>query len=619
MHKHNTWSLVILSVLSLVLTACAPRSFSDKTVVEWSRGRTVGVSSQSAPAALAVTPDGKRIALAWVVKPKPGIETLHLLVMDDGGTVLSDTDLPLKSVETREPRLVFGTDGQLNLTWTHRSEEVESLHYAQVLPNGQLVSSLQQLSSPGFRVNGHGMAALPSGDLLVVWSTRLGLTAARITADGQVQRSAVLEAPDSFQLDLRVDDVGLAHIAWQQSLAVAERRLMSTTLDPSTLTFSWPMYLTTVMLHGSSGLGGSSEVLKGPAIALVAEQVLVTWAVGQVRGSNDDAFYASFVPGEAKEVLPRRITVPSSYQPDYSEASGSLPYRQLAPPLPATAVAHRTFALTAPATVAGSAEKEVPLAVSLWLRTSWGAQLQPALVIIDGGKVRGFQVVGWSRYPSLHPSLAADADGNLYLAWADAAGKTFPIYLASTAASLQATWDTPTRDDLRVALERWFGRLLSAFGLVLLVVSWLFLPGLVLIITLFLFREDSLETARGRMVLFLMIGLYWTGKYLFTSNILTSLPRMSDWPLIFPLLPLLAPATFAYLANQLQLPAFIAPLMPYLVPGLTLILSAIVTRLLYLNRSKYPNLVPAFLILAAVDLFLSLQIYALAYYDPAKF
>jgi hypothetical protein len=345
---------------------------------------------------------------------------------------------------------------------------------------------------------------------------------------------------------------------------------------------------------------------------------VVSWSVSEVRGNNDTAFYVSFTPAGVREVAPVRILIPPSYQPEYQPASGYFPYRQLAQPLAPAAGHLSTFVRTAPAMAGGRAD-ETALAIPTWLRTAWSTQLQPGLVILHDGGIKGYQVVGWTRYPSLHPGLIGDSSANLYLTWIDAAGRSFPIYLATTNAALKASWDRPQSDDLLVGLQRMFGRFVSAFGLLPFGLSWLILPGAGLILALFFLREDSLLTLRGRIALLLLIGLHWAGKLLLTPELLHTLPRLSDLPLLFPLLTLLFPRTLAYLPNRLQLPPWIGILVPYLLPGLVLVVGIAVARLAYLNRTRYPNLIPAYLILAGTDMFLSLQIYALAYYDPVAF
>ncbi len=621
----------ITGVLALVLAAallsgCAERTYSDKTLVEWSRGKQVGVSSASEPVAMAVTPSGDRIVLAWPESPKRGIDTLHLVVLDGQGKLLTDRELPLTASEPSALRLALTVEDRLHLTWIDKSEGTPSLQHALMSLEGEPVGPQQRLSSLDFRVNGQDITRLPSGDLLAVWSNRRGLVAARITEEGTVRNSAVLEAPDSFGLDLQIDETGLVHITWQQRMAPAERKLSYATLETPKMAFSRPWTLGPVKLRVASSRGGSATELSGPVITLDPRQVIIAWAITEIRGSNDRAYYVNLprdgrqapALGDEQAAQPTLISLPPAYQPAYEAASGPLPYQQLAAALPSGTEAHPAHLRSAPALVAGK-DGETPLGINVWVRTAWSTQLQPALAILEEGTVKGFQVAGWSRYPSLHPSLAADANRNLYLTWIDAAGKTFPVYLATTAPSLRAKLDEVRRDDLRVGLERLLGRMVSALGLVLFGLSWLILPGFCLIVALFVVREDSLDTSRGKALLFLMIGVHWAGKFLFTSGILASLPRMSDLPLIFPLGTLLFPSTWAYLPNKLQLPALIAPVMPYLVPTLTLVAGALVTRLAYLNRSKYPSLVPAYAILAAVDLFLALQIYALAYYDPVNF
>jgi hypothetical protein len=611
-----------LILAAVLLGGCAERTYSDKTLVEWSRGRQVGKASASEPVALAVAPDGDLVALAWVVSPSRGASALHLVTVDGQGTILVDMDLPVAVSEPTDLRLALTNDGYMHLTWIQGRGSATGLFYLPLTVGGQPQGPAQRLSDPAYRANGQAIAALPGNEVVVVWSDRQGLKARRISGGataGPPLHAEPFEAPDSHELDLQLDGDGQIQIVWQRRLSASQVEIDYITLDPGSLTFSGAGLLSNVELRaGASSLGGSPEQLNGPALALVHDGLLAAWSVGQARGSEDTAFFQSIVPGQTQQLPPRRIDLPASYQPDYDPANGPLPYRQLAAPLTAAAVANRAHTRTAPATVSGIST-EVPLALSLWVRTAWSPQLQPGLVIVADGEVKGFQIVGWSRYPSIHPTLETGADGSLYLAWIDAAGREFPVYLATTAPRLRESWDELNRNDMRIELERFLGRLVSALGLALVALSWLVLPGFGLIVALFVVREDSLDTSRGRALLFSLVGLHWAGKYLLASGMLTHLPRMSDLPLIFPLGPLLFPGTFAYLPNELRLPALIAPAVPYLVPSLTLLAGAIVTRLAYLGRKKHRSLVPAYVILAAVDLFCSLQIYALAHYDPVSF
>jgi len=619
LYMRKSVALFVLLLLALLLSGCVERTFSAKTVIEWSRGRRLGTvpADSSEPLALTVEPNGEWTALAWVSSPERGTHALHLAVLAANGAVLTDVDLPF---EVREPRglvLEPAGDGELHLLWLDAAEHIHSLFYARVTLTGQVAEPVRQLSAEGYRVNGHDAAILPSGELLVVWSNREGLRAARLKGDG-IQTLATLEAPNAGPLALQVDDDGLAHIAWQQSFRANERRLYYTSLEPATLTLDWPMYLSTVILQGGGSLQGSPEGLWGPLLALEEGQVTVVWLVGRGESGQSRGYFATFVPREVRELLPRRLAVPARYQPNYAPASGSLPYRQLALSLPFDKASSGTPLHTLPATTEGQVQ-EIPLAASLLLRTRWSPQIQPALLVLKEGKLKGFQVVAWTRHPSLHPSLAEDAEGNLYYAWLDAEGNASAVYLATTAPALKAAWDRLERDDLRVALERLSGRAISAVALIVIALSWLILPGFLLILALFVFREDSLLTVRGKVVFLILIGAHWVGKYLVAPDVLTMLPKMSELPLIFPLLPVLAPGVFAYLPNQLHLPPFVALWIPYLIPSLTLLAGVLVMRLLYLRRSRHPNLVLAYLIVAVIDLFLAMQIYALTYHDPIKF
>jgi hypothetical protein len=399
-------------------------------------------------------------------------------------------------------------------------------------------------------------------------------------------------------------------------MSVTDKRIVYATLEPTNLVFGDPTTLTRLTVH-------PDERIAGPSLTIATDQIYVSWAEGAIRGSSDDGYYLSFAPGDIPESVPNRIVLPAPYPPDYVELNEVLPYRQLAAPLPATATAYRAGIRTAPSALDNAFSdgftEEGLLGAGLEVRTRWSSRLQPALVVFEKGSIKGYQVVDWTRYPSLHPSLASDDEGNLYITWIDAAGQDFPVYLAATASGLRAAWDTPTGMDFAIALERLFGRAISALGLLVIGLSWIILPGFLLIFSLLIFREDSLRTRHGAMLLLILVFGLWAGKYLFTPDIIQSLPKLRDLPLIFPLLTLVFPQVLAFLPNQLALPAFVAPLVPYLVPGLTIVAGAGVARLAYLSRTRYPGVVPAFLIVAVVDLFLALQVYALNYYDPVAF
>jgi hypothetical protein len=198
----------------------------------------LGFVSASEPAAMAVSPRGERIALAWPVSPRHGIEALHLVVLDGEGTVLTDRQLLLATAEPSALRLAVALDEHLHLAWIDRSEGTPSLRHALVTLEGEPASPQQRLSSLDFRVNGLDTVLLPSGDLLLIWSSRQGLVAASITPDGTVQPSTILEAPDSFGLDLQLDGGGLVHTAWQQRPAAileVPELVCSQPLDPGAI------------------------------------------------------------------------------------------------------------------------------------------------------------------------------------------------------------------------------------------------------------------------------------------------------------------------------------------------------------------------------------------------
>ncbi len=620
--KKTLLAVILLILISLLLTGCVERMRGLKVALDWSRGVQLGwvdVGTTEASIGLAVKPGGDLINLVWPIASGDGGRTLRLLTLDKEGTTLIDRSLERQILFDGDPaqlQLTISSGGDdLFLAWIDASEESPGLYYILLAADGTALTPAGRLSSTGFAVRGYQVAALADGSYLVVWSDRSGILAVRVGQDGQATQPTALVRRGAWQLGFQIDNAGLAHLAWQEAPSPAQRDIYYATLNPDALDFSTPAQLTTERVY---------EQLYGPVVALEAgepNQVYVGWtmAIRRTFGGSvvaeHSAFYVSFLQGEAGVLISSRIGISPWFPPVYEPVSSQLAYQQLAAAYPDDWTGVRANFYQTPAPLPGVADQAV-WGLAMYARTRWGEEVQPALLVFDEGQVKGYQLAAWTRSPSLQPAIARDADGNLYLAWLETMGRqgTF-VYLTSTAPALRKTWDHLTGDDFLVELERFAGRFFAATGLAPAAFAWAVQPVIWIIVALAILRTTSLLETKGRIIFLGAVVLHWSSKYFVTSEVITYLPRPGYAPLILPFLTSLAPSAMLKMATPGALPAWLG----FLVPTLVMALSLIILHWVYLRWKDEPSALVAYTVLALIDILISLEIYALAYFDPMAF
>jgi len=617
--------LIVLSLASLLLTACAERTRGLKVALDWSRGVQLGEADMAGGEgsfALAVSPTGDLISLVWPVASENNERALYLLTLNKRGQPLAEQPLNLETFSANgggrasQLQLAISDEGDnLLLTWIDESENSPGLYHARLTPKGTVLAPPHRLSPEGFGVRSYQAALLADGGFLVMWAHRDGISATRVSLDGAAAPPDALARQGVWQLSFQLDHDGIAHLAWQEGTLPARREIYYATLDVNALAFSAPAHLATERIY---------DQLHGPVVALEREEtdrVYVGWtlATRRVFGgravAQHDAFYVSFPPAKAGSMPPTRISLSPWFPPAYLPTSSDLSCTQLALPYPDDWTASRAGFYLSPAALPGAAS-EAMWAVSMYAQTQWSQQLQPALVAFDQGRVKGYQLAAWTAHPSLRPALEVDAADHLYLAWLEASGKRDAfVYAASTAPALRDAWDKPTASDWLIELERITIRLLSATGLIFTASVWVVVPVVWIFVALAVLRGTSLAESKGRIIFLGAVVLHWASKYLSTPEVSTRLPHPGYLPLISPLLTLLSPKLALQLAQPASLPAW----MGFLVPILSLAVSLIFVHLLYLRWKDEPSSLVAYVLLALADVFISLQVYALTYFDPIKF
>ena len=575
-----------LLLLCTLLAGCGERTHTDKVLPEWSRGQFLGETCRNAPVALAVMPTGERLTLAWPIRRPDNTEALHLVVLDGQGTVLVDDDLPFPVARPQDVQAVSTGDGGVHLTWLDDVGDIQSLFYVRLTAEGQPLGQVQVLSQPGILVRGYRIAAQTDGSLLAVWAERTGLMAAILSEQGKLVRYQPLPMADVSRPYVQIDGDGQAHLAWRKRVSSHLLEIYYAVLDTRRLEISPPVRLTAIVLH----IGQTSESLQGPVLGLERGWVYVGWALEVPQGTNNKVSFVGFPPDRPEEWDLIQFTLPARYPPYYTESTGSFPYQRLAAPLSGLTSPPAYFYQT-PAVAVGQAD-ELPVVVGMWVSLWEKLYLQPALVILDEGQVKGYQVIAWSEHSALQPLAATDGQSNLYVLWLDPlAPRRYKVYMTTTAPSLRQVWDMVTAADRREAVVRLAGRLMRAIGLLPVGVMWMVMPMLWLIVAYFLGDGGDLRQPWGRVALLVTVGLHWAGKYLLT-------PRFSF---------------LSYLPGLMGLPLVLSDWLPYVMPGLTLVMGLAVMRLVYLERQDYPTLAPAYLLAAAVDIMLSLEMYAQAF------
>jgi hypothetical protein len=611
----KTLSVVILLFLvSLLLTGCAERTQGFKVVPDWSRGVRLGqtdVTGTEVSVALVVAPAGDLISLTWPVPKGDDGRTLYLMVLDKKGIPLVNRPLELGTTlanggsSPTQPQLAISADGSgLLLAWIDESEESPGLYCTHLTPDGTVLTPSRRLSSEGFGVRDYQIASLSDGNFLAMWADRSGILAVRVEPDGSATRPATLSRRNVSRLGFQTDDS-----------SSFQREIYYTALDVNALVFSTPAQLATARVY---------DWLHGPVVALETgetKRVYVGWTLSLLRTSTGGvipehtAFYISFPKGEPGLLTPRRISIAPWFPPAYTPTSGEFSYEQLGPPYPDDWTGARANFYLSPAALSGEAG-EAAWGLSMYARTRWGEQIQPVLLVFDEGQVKGYQLTAWTIHNSMRPAVAADAEGNLYLAWLETLRKegTF-VYLASTAPGLRDAWDRPTGNDWLVELERFGTRLISAAGLTPVIVPWV-VPSVVwMFFALFVLRSTSLIESKGRVIFLGAFFLHWMTKYLLTPEMLTNLPWPGYIPFISPLLTLLSPNLVIQLARPGPLPVWVG----FFVPCFSLAVSLIIVRLVYLRRRYEPSALITYVLLGLIDSFIALEIYALAYFDPTMF
>ncbi|MBN1937617.1 MAG: hypothetical protein JW934_23370 [Anaerolineae bacterium] len=509
----------MLVLLVLILSGCqAEMERSAKPSVDWSRGLLLGRSNIKQPVALAVDGD-EHVHLAWCY------DALFYVHLDGQGRVLWNDQLSIDLPQPRKPQLLVDGKNVVHLAWLSRDQDRQILFHTRIDGQGQFALP-EQLSADDENVSNFQMYLAPSGEIEFVLASTSTAEQPHIwylPLTDPAQRMLLVDG--GIDPSVRVDAHGTIHLAWLQPTAQTSRDVYYSILHLPDLTLS-PQRLTRFEF-------GESAVYDGPTVGFDAEYVYVLWSVQNLGGGLTPtaafSYYVAFEKEQAATVNARTLGVPPRADPNYEAYVGVFGYTKL-DLLSQTEILYSSDFVNTPATVSGQ-QDELPVAVSLMTHSQSDSRIQIALGVFREGRQVGFQLANETRNASLMPSLIADADSNLHLAWLDTAGfSEFDIYYASNAPRVRRWLNRTTGQDVAFAIASLAWGVFSALSLLPIVLIW-FLGGLVITVGHFTFTGyETMQSVGGKVGLGLGVVAYAVLKLIFLPGLHASTPFLRFVP-----------------------------------------------------------------------------------------
>jgi hypothetical protein len=605
---HSSFSILhssffILLAMLLILSGCnATSDRSDKPSPDWSRGLRVGVASINQPVALQVDGEG-HAHLVWYTKTEE-VSKLHYAQLDDEAKVVVEKDLDIPLPDPDRPQLLLDSRGKMHLAWLAREDgpegSMKSLFHFLLGSDGEALSEPTRLSSPtsegdkGGEVESYQMCLGQEGRVEVFWSAKEGIYHLGLDEQGDVISSPTLTVPQGTDPAVQVDSSGTIHLAWLQEPSPRVKELYHAAFKASD-----PVKGVKLTQFGK----GVSSVLHGPVLGLDTDNTYIFWSLEQRSGMEAGIarlYYVSFPLGHPTHLTPTPIKI-SNLEPTYVSSQGEYNYHWLTYP----SEERGSDFLAMPSVVGGQRNE---LAVMFNARVRFGLkahleeskvpmgpgfrpEIQLAMAVFTGGKMKGYQLAAKTRSISLQPNLVVDPASNLHLAWIDTAGfGRYNVYYASTSPRAKAWLDrTSPQDVLLKAADLAWG-ILSGVILLPLVGFWV-LPPLIWGVLFYLFvGQEELEVRSVKVALGIAIALYIAAKLVLLPSFLFYVPFLDQVP-----------------------PQFSSALV-FGVPLIILAL-ALAAMYVYIRRTETATLFPTFFVFALTDALLSLIIYAPSFFS----
>jgi hypothetical protein len=572
------WPLLVVAGLILLLAGCTgcglTPEHTDRASQRWSNGKPLDIAILNSPLALQVDEMGHSFVV-WV-----GPEhRLYLAHLDGRAGLVAQQPLDLELDSPLRPQLVLDTRGHLHLTWLDGGEGGFQLFYAFLSTEGQVFQGPVAMSPPGQPVSRHSMALDPVGQTVeVFWSDdaygRPGCYHAAVDWSGAVVVPAHLLVADGVWPSAQTDRLGFVHLAWRTHQQVADVVFRYAVYDPQRRTLG-PDTMAAEPLVQASMFGGpvANAEVEGPWLGLDKDTVYLAWML-EARQRNQLSTFTFY----------RAFSQPDLERP---EDAAAFDYALPETALDAVLVRGSDPSLTGhPRFLEGQPEQQVLVYYTQVSGPGNMMTMQIASADVHLDQIDEQDVVNATRSASLRPSVAADGQGNLYVAWIDTAGfSRYQVLYASTSERVKAVLNRITTYDVVDRVLTAAMSALSALFFIPIALGWMLLPILLLVVSAWVTKESLVSDSRGPIALGMAIAVHWACKVL-----------------LFPAM--LSRGPFASLSS----PLWGMLLGRWLFPLLLAVLSAGAVWL-YLRRRRHQTLFVAYLMFAAIDSVLTLIIY----------
>ncbi|MGB9593699.1 MAG: hypothetical protein ACPL7R_06150, partial [Anaerolineae bacterium] len=564
---------------------------------------------------------GSAVHLAWGQVSSEG-DAIRYVQMDARGNVAHDRALPIAVRSPRQVRLLPDGQGGLLLLWLNGVGEARRVVAAHLDAAGQPVGTAVQVSAPAPEADSFAATATASG-VEVFWSYEgaspaRGIYHVRLDTAGQPVAPSARIVEGGIGPQAAAGPDGYVHLAWIHEPKPDEEHVYYARFDPAAREIESPREV-------GKFVGGIKVRGYGPEVALAGNRAYVFWAWERLvsplyllsapeAGEGECHYVALPLTDGSAPPSEQTLNLPIIARPSYVPATGAYAYTALAEPAPDAGqlvrvyapvpgikttmpganmppqytqrVGANSMAVYMPAPAAGSRD-EVAVSVVFLTATKRAQHLVVGVAYLADGTLKGYQIAGRSATEAIRPTLAVDDRGHLHLAWLEPGGvRRYVVYYASTAPETRATLNAFTLRDAGDALMQGLWRIVEAVSLFPMAFLALLAPLLWIVGYMVAKAEANLRFRGPRIALVVAILLYIPAKFFLLPPDLLSFPPFWDR---------VPPAG----ANALVIG------LPVVILG-----AALGIMTLYLRKAETRSLLPAYLIFAATDAFLTVALYA---------
>ena len=574
----------VLAITCLLSQAGAIPERSLKPSPDWSRGLRVS-KGEGKRADIAMAADGGDLCLVWRLLRGEEV-LLRFARLDGGGHLVTDRELSSGLSLPRQNRILVGPDSSLHLfTLARREADAHrGLFHLTLGPEGDPLSEPELLSLPGWEVKSYDLVSDLDDTFHIFWSgeDEDGPHLFYLRLEEGIASGSEPLVPGGMEPAARIDGDGHLHLIWIEEGERQEEPIYVATFPGAMVTPTRGVKLFDI----GKAIG---EIRTGPVLGLDSRYGYLLWTVEHRTGLTEgtaEGWYAVFSLEKPQPTTPLSFALPAVEKPIYAEYESPYGYHHLMPL--SARLSSASNLIDMPATI-GTQGEELPVAFRLNVNYGYDRKFQIAMAVFKEGRLVGYQLAGKSGYHSSRPTLFADDEGNLHLAWIDStAGGSTHLYYASTSPLVKAHLDRLTGEDLLSGAAKMTLGFILGLLLVPLIPLWLAPTLIWSFFCTVVVRFDDLGTGRGKIGLALALLIYLVTKLV------------------------MLPSFFSYVPFSAWIPLLPSGLSPLLMVGTPLFVSgaAAAIAVWFLRRVESKELFVALPAFALPDAFLTLMIYS---------